>query len=40
MKKHMKKHMKKYEYFVLDVDKIIDKISRYSKINDIYTKIG
>ena len=31
---------KKNEYFVLDVDKILDKISRYSKIDDIYTKIG
>lgn len=30
----------KNEYFALDVDKMLDKISRYSKIDDIYTKIG
>ena len=33
-------HKKKEKYFTLDIDKMLDKISRYSKIDDIYTKIG
>ena len=33
-------HKKKEKYFTLDIDKMLDKISRYSKIDDVYITIG
>ena len=33
-------HKKKEKYFALDIDKMLDKISRYSKMDSVYLTIG